>query len=493
MDLEHTEKSLNEYQKIVCGEYVMEMGRMNLKDIIGEATDYDKKLALEVKRPKSWCKSVSAFANGIGGTLIFGVSNDNEVRGLLDAEKDAEIISEQIKTRLDPIPEFHLSFFRTEDNKTLILLNIRQGEETPYYYLADGVMEAYVRLGNESVKADATELKRLVLRGKNSSYDALGTTYSVSDYAFSKLRERYKAWTGESLEDKELVSFGLVDDKGKLTNAGALLADDSPIRWSRVFCTRWNGLDKGGGIMDAFDDAEYSGSLISLLNEGAAFIKRNMKTMWKKTANSRIDMPEYCERSYFEALVNALVHRDYLVNGSEVHIDMFDDRMVIYSPGGMPDGTLVQERVIDAIPSTRRNPVLADVFQRLGYMERKGSGLTKIINAYKNANNYDESKAPQFISSRVEFTVILKNLNYGENRDNKSEINDVSQAAEQYVQRTEEVFLNALRNNPYISRKELSKLLMISEDGVKYQLKKLKRKGLIEHIGASRGGYWEVK
>lgn len=466
---------------------------MNLKDIIGEATDYDKKLALEVKRPKSWCKSVSAFANGIGGTLIFGVSNDNEVRGLLDAEKDAEIISEQIKTRLDPIPEFHLSFFRTEDNKTLILLNIRQGEETPYYYLADGVMEAYVRLGNESVKADATELKRLVLRGKNSSYDALGTTYSVSDYAFSKLRERYKAWTGERLEDKELVSFGLVDDKGKLTNAGALLADNSPIRWSRVFCTRWNGLDKGGGIMDALDDAEYSGSLISLLNEGAAFIKRNMKTMWKKTANSRIDMPEYCERSYFEALVNALVHRDYLVNGSEVHIDMFDDRMVIYPPGGMPDGTLVQERVIDAIPSTRRNPVLADVFQRLGYMERKGSGLTKIINAYKNANNYDESKAPQFISSRVEFTVILKNLNYGENRDNKSEINDVSQAAEQYVQRTEEVFLNALRNNPYISRKELSKLLMISEDGVKYQLKKLKSKGLIEHIGASRGGYWEVK
>ncbi len=132
---------------------------MNLKDIIGETTDYDKKLALEVKKPKSWCKSVSAFANGVGGTLIFGVSNDNEVRGLLDAEKDAEIINEQIKARLDPIPEFHLSFYRMEDDKTLILLNIRQGEETPYYYFADGVMEAYVRLGNESVKADTTELK----------------------------------------------------------------------------------------------------------------------------------------------------------------------------------------------------------------------------------------------------------------------------------------------------------------------------------------------
>ncbi len=93
----------------------------------------------------------------------------------------------------------------------------------------------------------------------------------------------------------------------------------------------------------------------------------------------------------------------------------------------------------------------------------------------------------------MEFTVILKNLNYGENRDNKSEIKDVSQAVEEYVQRTEEVLLNALRKNSYISRRELSKLLMISEDGVKYQLKKLKSKGLIEHIGASRGGYWEVK
>lgn len=465
---------------------------MNLKDIIGETTDYDKKVALEIKKPKSWCESVSAFANCVGGLLIFGISNDNEIKGLTDAEHDAEIISEQIKTRLDPIPEFHLSYYRTEDDKKLILLNISAGEETPYYYSADGVMEAYIRLGNESVKADATELKRLVLRGRNSSYDALSSTYNASDYSFSKLRERYKAWTGESLEDKELISFGLVDDKGMLTNAGALMADNSPIRWSRVFCTRWNGLDKGGGVVDAIDDAEYSGSLISLLNEGTAFIKRNMKTMWKKTVDSRIDMPEYCERSYFEALVNALVHRDYLVNGSEVHIDMFDDRMVIYSPGGMIDGTLVQERIIDSIPSTRRNPILADIFQRLGYMERKGSGLTKIINAYQNANNYDESKVPQFISSRVEFTVTLKNLNYGLNGDEEYEIDQTSQRIEEYKRRTEEVFLEALRKNPYISRKELSKMLMISEDGIKYHLRKLKNKGLIEHVGTAKGGYWKV-
>ena len=151
----------------------------------------------------------------------------------------------------------------------------------------------------------------------------------VEDFAFSKLRERYKKWTGNSFDEKDLISFGLANEQGYLTNAGALVADESPIRWSRLFCTRWNGLNKSGGTIDAFDDAEYSGSVLSLIDNGEAFIKRNAKLMWRKTADSREEMPEYVERSYHEALVNALAHRDYLVNGSEVHIDIYDDRMEI--------------------------------------------------------------------------------------------------------------------------------------------------------------------
>ena len=112
-----------------------------------------------------------------------------------------------------------------------------------------------------------------------------------------------------------------------------------------MFCTRWNGLNKSGGTIDAFDDAEYSGSVLSLIDNGEAFIKRNAKLMWRKTANSREEMPEYVERSYHEALVNALAHRDYLVNGSEVHIDIYDDRMEIYSPGGMPDVPLFRTEI----------------------------------------------------------------------------------------------------------------------------------------------------
>lgn len=244
-------------------------------------------------------------------------------------------------------PEAVMKLHKTEDGKDLLLLHVPEGADTPYYYIGDGVTEAYIRIGNESVLADGTEQKRLVLRGRNTSYDSLISPYRAEDYAFSKLRERHKVWNGNGLQEKGLESFGLCDEKGFLTNAGVLLADDSPIRWSRLFCTRWNGLDKSGGQIDALDSGEYTGSLIILLNEGMAFVKRNMRTLWKKLPDSRVEMPDYCERSVFEALVNALIHRDYMVYGSEVHIDIFDNRLEIYSPGGMPDGTQIQERNIE--------------------------------------------------------------------------------------------------------------------------------------------------
>ena len=466
---------------------------MNIKDLIGEATEYDKKLALEEKKPKSWCKSVSAFANTFGGALIFGISNEGMVVGLENPEGDAEKISEVIKTRLDPMPEFKLRFYQTEDGKVLIILDVYKGDETPYYYSGDGVLEAYVRVGNESVKATATELKRLVLRGKNTSYDSQNSTYKAEDYAFSKLKERYKKWTGNSFDDKDLISFGLVNEQGDLTNAGALLADESPIRCSRLFCTRWNGLNKSGGAVDALDDAEYSGSVISLIENGEAFIKRNCKMKWRKTANSREEMPEYVERSYHEALVNALAHRDYLINGSEVHIDIYDDRMEIYSPGGMPDGSMIQDRDPLTVPSTRRNPVLADVFNRLGYMERKGSGFGKIISGYEFQINYDESKRPSFRSDRYQFTVVMPNLNYDVSHDfeeNETMSESMSESMSELMSKLErtrmQIILHYLDTNKEINSSIAAKLLKVEIKTASRLLLKAEKLDILNSYGKTK-------
>lgn len=462
---------------------------MDIKELIGEATEYDKKLALEEKKPKSWCKSVSAFANTFGGALIFGISNDGEVGGLSDPEGDAEKISEVIKTRLDPVPEFKLRFYQTEDGKVLIILDVYKGDETPYYYSGDGVLEAYVRIGNEGVKATATELKRLVLRGKNTSYDSQNSTYKTEDYAFSKLKERYKKWTGNSFDDKDLISFGLVNEQGNLTNAGALLADESPIRCSRLFCTRWNGLNKSGGAVDALDDAEYSGSVISLIENGEAFIKRNCKMKWRKTANSREEMPEYVERSYHEALVNALAHRDYLVNGSEVHIDIYDDRMEIYSPGGMPDGSMIQDRDPLMVPSTRRNPVLADVFNRLGYMERKGSGFGKIISGYEFQINYSEGKRPTFRSDRYQFTVVMPNLNYDVSQDfeeNETMSELMSESMSELERTRMQIILHYLDTNKEINSSIAAKLLKVEIKTASRLLLKAEKLDILNSYGKTK-------
>lgn len=356
--------------------------------------------------------------------------------------------------------------------------------KTPYYYSGDGLLEAYVRIGNESVKASPIELKRLVLRGRNTTFDSQNSMYKVEDYAFSKLRERYKKWTGNSFDEKDLVSFGLATEDGYLTNAGALIADESPIRYSRIFCTRWNGLNKSGGTFDALDDAEYEGSVISLIDNGEAFIKRNAKMMWKKTANSREEMPEYVERSYHEALVNAIAHRDYLINGSEVHIDIYDDRLEIYSPGGMPDGSNIQERDPVTVPSTRRNPVLADVFNRLGYMERKGSGFAKILDNYAFQVNYTDEKKPYFRSDRYQFTVIMPNLNYRGTQDG------TQGGTQDGTQDFDTLIMNMIEENNKISAKIMAEKLGVSLRTVR---RLIKENDQIEYVGHGFSGYWKIK
>ena len=118
---------------------------MKLEQLIGEATEYDKKVMLEVKKPKSWLKCVSAFANGVGGVLIFGIADDDSVVGIDDVKKTMEVISEQIKVKMDPTPEVLLKA-NLVDGKEIVTLEVYRGEETPYYYVGEGNYTAYVRL-----------------------------------------------------------------------------------------------------------------------------------------------------------------------------------------------------------------------------------------------------------------------------------------------------------------------------------------------------------
>lgn len=295
----------------------------------------------------------------------------------------------------------------------MLVLSVPHGELTPYYYVGDGNTIAYVRVGNESNPASPQRLNELVRSGRNISFDSLPSGYSVKDLTFTVFNATFKRIAKLTLTEKDYVSFGICKPDGELTYAGLMFSDECPLLQSRVFCTHWDGLDKSGGVDDAVDDKEFEGDLISQLMSAHEFIRMNSKVRWKKMSDHRVNKPDYADRAVFESLANALMHRDYTVIGSEVHVDMFDDRLEIYSPGGMPDGTLIQNRDIDKVPSTRRNPIIAEIFHRLDFVERRGSGLKKIKDETANLYGYTDEFAPRFVSNQSEFHVILKNMNYG--------------------------------------------------------------------------------
>jgi len=353
--------------------------------------------------------------------------------GLPDAQSDAEFISDRIKVCITPIPDFVLTP-HTADGQIILTLTIKPGMKTPYYYSADGSKQAYVRIGNESIPAPDYMLNELILKGTNRTYDVVATEHTKKSVSFTLLQATYLHRTRIPFEESDFGSFGLITDDDYLTRAGTLLTDQHIVYNSRVFCTRWDGLEMGSVFEDALDDKEYEGNLIHLLTSGCDFVKNNSKVRFVKEAMERIDKPDYSERAVMEALVNALIHRDYLVMGAEVHIDMYDDRLEISSPGGMYEGPVIQERDIENVKSKRRNPVIADLFHRMKYMERRGSGLKKIVNETKKLPGYTDELKPIFRSTSTSFSVILKNVNYNLVSDqdtNQVSDQDIDQVSDQ--------------------------------------------------------------
>lgn len=205
--------------------------------------------------------------------------------------------------------------------------------------------------------------------------------------------------------------------------------------------------------------------------------------------------------------MNALAHRDYLIQGSEVHVDMYDDRMVIYSPGSMPEGRLIQTMNLEDIPSVRRNPVIADIFAQLGYMERKGSGMGKIINPIKALPYFEERMLPSFFSDRAQFTVTFPNMilawqeshpnievNFVENEgdtqsDTQGDTQDVPQGGTQgkdldkWIEYQVAVY-------PKITTGELAQLSGKSIITIKRRIAKMPH---IVYVGSGYSGHWEVR
>ena len=179
--------------------------------------------------------------------------------------------------------------------------------------------------------------------------------------------------------------------------------------------------------------------------------------------------------------------------GSEVHIDMFDDRIEIYSPGGMVSGISLEGKDLLKIPSKRRNPILADIFSRLKYMERRGSGFKKILADYEGQVEFDETKMPVFDADNSNFTLTLYNLNYGHNyimnvNDTQDGTQDGTQGGTQ--DKLQEQIFDMIKDNPQISTSEMATKLGVGVRTVKRRIKQMTN---IVYVGSGYSGHWEIK
>ena len=451
--------------------------------LISECSDYDFKEKLEVNKPKSWLKSVSAFSNCLGGTLFFGVSDNRELFGINNPQYVSEKISELINSRISPVPTFILEPYN-ENNLVYIAVKILPGPATPYYYSSDGVREAYFRSGNQSIIAPRHILEELILKGQNKTYDSIITTYLKKDYSFTFFEATFFEKTFTRMTDSDYISFSLMNKEGYITNAGVLLSDQNIYKHNRIFCTRWNGLNKTS-LEEASDDAEYSGGLVKILDSALNFVKLNTKKKWKKAPEGRIEMPEYDEISIREAIVNALIHRQYTNVCSEVTIDIYDDRIVVKSPGPMASGMIFNGTPTTEVPSIRRNPILADIFARMKFMDRRGSGFDKIRNGTNRL--FDDNKNHvEFFASESHFSVVIYNANYEKGTENGKE-----KGKEKGKEITNKIIEQISLNNN-ITITELANILSTTEKTIRYYIDKLRSGGMIERKGSTKSGQWII-
>lgn len=484
--------------------------------LIAECSSYDFKEMLERKKVKSWLKSVSAFANTNGGSLFYGVNDDGVIVGLENPQADADFISEMIKARLDPVPDVQLIPIEHE-GRTLLEVKVKAGTLTPYYYYQDGTRTAYTRVGNESVECNSQQLLSLVLKGTHMTWDSLPTQVDADKHSFIILANTFREQTHQEWNDKYLESFGLVASDGKLTNAGLLFVDNCTVFQSRIFCTRWTGLYKD----DAISSVEHRANLVLLLKYGMDFIKNYTMSGWVKMPNYRLNLPDYSDRAIFEGLVNHLIHRDYTVMGGEVHIDIYDDRVELVSPGAMLDGTQIQDRDIYKVPSMRRNPVIADVFTQLDYMEKRGSGLRKMRELTEKLPNFLQGKEPQHQTEATSFFTTFYNLNWGDNgRIPVEEVaNRVNSTLEKYpineessvekfgvnakmfgdtseipkkVSKTAQKIIDLVISDPSITADNMANKVGVTKRAIEKNIKNLRDMGILAHEGSDKTGYWRI-
>lgn len=400
----------------------------------------------------TFLKTISAYANYGDGKIIFGIADDGTVKGISKPEEACLNLENKINDSIKPVPEYSIEI--GEDSR--IILSICEGLYKPYLYKG----KAYKRNDSATIEVDRLEYGRLILEGQNQSYEELPS--SMQELTFDQLEEELKESLGITcLNEDILKTLELYSEKRGFNNAAALLADKN----------QFPGIDMirfGNSIDEIMDRAtfEHMSVLAQLSNCIEMFLTYYQYEKIEGIERKQID--KIPEKAFREAIANALVHRAWDVRAS-IKISMFEDRIEISSPGGLPAG-IGREEYLNGQISVLRNPILGNVFFRLKYIEKFGTGILRINQCYSNAL---EKPSYQIFENSIQ--VVLPVV-----------------ASDEELSEKDRRILDIIRDKGIVSRSEIEKLTGIGKDSTIRSLNLLLKKHIIEKTGAGRGVKYHI-
>lgn len=323
---------------------------------------------------RSFLKTVSAYANHGGGRILFGISDEGVVVGIGDVSQACLDVENMVNDSIEPLPTYSIEPDMTTG---VITLSVEEGPSKPYCYKR----VAYRRSDTATLPVDRLEMQRLILAGSNLDFDEIASP--EQSLTFSYLGKKASSALGiEKMSDDSLKSFGLMSHNGVYSNAAALLADVNSF--PGVDVVRF-----GDTINDIHERRDMSGvSVLRQVDETLEMLDR-FYSLDRIEHGKRGRVETIPADALREALANAVVHRQW-DDRARITVAMHPDRVVVTSPGGLPE-TLSVDSYLNGMISRPRNPLLAYVFLRLGYIEQLGTGVARIKSCYE-----EKPAKPQF-------------------------------------------------------------------------------------------------
>lgn len=429
-----------------------------------KSTEFKRIFVDEIK------KTVIAFANTNGGIIYIGIDDNGDIVGIDNVDDTILRVTNTMRDAIKPDITMFMDYICEKiNNKDVIKIIVQTGTSKPYYLAKKGIRPegVFVRQGASSVPATETAILKMI---KETSGECFEIARSINQDLHFKYLENIFKDKAISFNENNKKTLGLIGEDNTYTNLGLILSDECPYTIKiAVF---------EGNIKTIFKDRyEFNGSMIKQLEEAYNYIDRYNSTKAEFKGLNRIDIRDYPIEAIREALLNAVVHRDYSFSSS-ILINIFNDRMEFVSIGGLVKGITYDDIMLGI--SIARNKNLANLFYRLKLIEAYGTGIMKIQASYT-----DCIYKPKIEVSDNAFKIILPNKNAIIN----GSVNHIKCSSNTNVEKV----LSLLRQKQNIIRKDIEKELNVSQATAILLLNKMQKENLIVKIGAGKNSSYILR